>query len=414
MKTRWRVPLLLSAALVLAQLFHLAPLNDVVRGTVPPDVHLAWPLTHIALAPFTLLADWLNGGSRADLINFGIWLVVGYLVARLIAAPSGPPPAARRLRIEASTAACCVIAAALFVWWGARWNRPIPRLVTDDSTLIVVDAHSHTSASHDGRQGFGTAANAAWHVRAGFDAAFVTDHNVVGAARQWRLDAGDRPPRLLPGEELSLSGLHILALGLDSLIKPKPWDATFDSSLRLLDLLSRQPSAVGRQPFLVASLPEYWEHHWGADLGRLADAGVRGFEVWTTSPRAMDFPPEARGTLIARAGSNGLTLLGATDMHGLGNTASVWNVVRLPGWRRLDDAQLTGALLEVLRDAPQDVRVIALRRALPGSRPGRAFAAPLGVITALRAASRGHALALLLWIWLPWLLFRGRRAVASR
>lgn len=402
MKTRWRVPLVLSAAVILAQIAHIDPLTDVVRGATPQDVHLAWPITHVLLAPFTLTADWLNGGSRADLKGFFLWTLVLYVVARLwLRGREG-------MRGEILPASCLLLSCCLFVWWGARWNRPIPRLVASDSALIVLDVHSHTSMSHDGRRGFGDAANAWWHARAGFDAAFVTDHNVVGAARQWRIDGAGRPPRLLPGEELSLSGLHVVVLGTDALIANKPWDGSFDSSLVLLDSLSRL-SPLASRPYLIASLPEFWEHHWGRDLGRLADAGVRGYEVWTTSPKAMDFPPEARATLIARAASAHLALFGATDMHGLGNTASVWNVVRLPGWRRLNDSSLTRALIEKLRAAPEDTRVVAMRRAQPASRLGQAFAAPLGIATALRAASRGHALSLLLWIWVPALIARVRK-----
>jgi hypothetical protein len=407
-KTRWRVPLWLSAAVILAQIARIDPLTDVVRGATPPDVHLVWPMTHVLLAPFTLTADWLNGGSRADLKGFFLWTVVLYVVVRLWVRARKDAPQATALSETRSAVVFCLCLSA-FVWWGARWSRPIPRLVASDSALIVLDIHSHTSASHDGRKAFGAAANAWWHARAGFDAAFVTDHNVVGAARQWRIDGAGRPPRLLPGEELSLAGLHVVVLGVDTLIANKPWDGSFDSSLVLLDSLARRGSASGAGPYLIASLPEYWEHHWDRDLGRLADAGVHGFEVWTTSPKAMDFPPEARATLIARAVSTHLALFGATDMHGLGNTASVWNIVRLPGWRRLDDPSLTRALLETLRGTPEEARVIALRRAQPASRLGQAFAAPHGLVTALRAASRGHALSLLMWIWVPALLARTRK-----
>ena len=399
MRARWRVPLVLSVAVILAQVAHIDPLTDVVRGTTPPDVRLAWPLTHVVLAPFTLTADWLNGGSRWDLETFFLWLLVGYVVVRLTRRRADAPTS--WLRTEAVSAACVLISCLLFLWWGVRWNRPIPRLVASDSALIVLDTHSHTSMSHDGRKGFDAPQNAWWHARAGFDAAFVTDHNVVGASRQWRVEGAGRAPRLLPGEELSLSGLHMVVLGTDALIDNKPWAGSFDSTLLLLDSLARLGSTTGARPYLIASLPEFWEHHWGPDIGRMVDAGVRGFEAWTTSPRGMDFPPEARATLIARATSAHLTLVGATDMHGLGNTASVWNVVRLPGWRRLNDSSLTRALIGKLRSAPGDTRVVAMRRAQPTSRIGQAFGAPLGIVTALRAASWGHRLSLLLWIWVP-------------
>ena len=406
MIARWRVPLVLTAALVLAQLLPVLPLSDVVHGLAPRDVRLSWPITHVLLAPFTLLADWLNGANRAELKGFGLWLLVGYALARLLAAP-----VSFRLKTEVTTAACCLLACSLFVWWGARWNRPIPRLVAADSSLLIFDVHSHTSASHDGRPGFGSAENARWHGRAGFDAAFITDHNVVGAARQWRVDAPGRAPRLLDGEELSLFGLHVVALGVSRRIDPAPWSHTFDSTLRLLESPN---DPVGERPYFIASLPEFWEHHWGADIGRLVDAGVRGFEVMTTSPKAMDFPESGRATLIARAQGEHLALFGATDMHGLGNTAEVWNVTRLVGWRTMSDSALTRALIERFTAAPDSVRVVALTRWSSEARFAQPFAAPMGVVGALRASSRAHAVSLLVWIWgIALLRTRRRRASAA-
>jgi hypothetical protein len=413
-KIRWRVPLALSAAVLLAQAAHVAPLMDVAGGGAPAGARLVWPLTHVLLAPFTLTADWLNGGDRADLKGFVAFALVGYVLVRLMARDRADAPTGR-IRGESAAAAVFLLAVAGFFWWGVRWNRPIPRLVVADTESIVFDVHSHTSASHDGRPGFGAAQNARWHARAGFDAAFVTDHNLVGAARQWQLDRGGHPPRLLGGEELSLSGLHILVLGNDSLIRTTDANASFDASIALLDAISHPAPIPGdtvppSPPYLIASLPEFWQHHWGPDMGRLTLAGVSGFEVWTTSPKAMDIPPAQRRTLIARAGAERRGLFGATDMHGLGNTASVWNVTRLSGWRRLDDAALTRALIRRFRSAPDSVRVVALRRWQAESRLGAAFAAPAGLFMALRGASRWHALALLAWIWLPPLLLGQRRS----
>jgi len=182
MRLRWRLPVVLTACVVLAQLFALDPLVDVVTGTAPQTARLVYPVFHVVFAPLTLLADWLNGGSRRDLIGFGVWAAVAYVLARL--AVRGAPPA-RRARREAGWALLFVLGLAAFVAWGTWMSRPIPRLAVSDPDLLVLDVHSHTALSHDGRPGFGAARNAAWHARAGFDVAFVTDHNVFGAARAW-------------------------------------------------------------------------------------------------------------------------------------------------------------------------------------------------------------------------------------
>ena len=406
---RWRVPLALTGVLLLAQLLHRSALHDVASGLAPSVATLKHPLAHIVFAPFTLVADWLNGGGTGDLIGFAAWALLAFALVRLFAA--GP----RRLTNELRLLVVFLTGFGAFIWWGARWSRPIPRLVASDSSLVVFDVHSHTSASHDGRPGFGTTANAAWHERAGFDAAFITDHNVFGAARQWQRDRAGRPPRLLDAEELSLSGLHVLVLGNDSALSNVPWNQSFDSSLALLRALraagTRDPGRP--RPLLVASLPEYWRHHWGADIGRLVAAGIEGFEIWTTSPKAMDFPPDRRRDVMDRGRSLGLALLGATDMHGLGYAASVWNMVAVPGWRAMSDAELTGALIAALRERPGDSRVVALRRRFAATRGAQIAGAPVSVFELLRSASRPHAVALLLWIWIPALLVARRRSHAA-
>jgi hypothetical protein len=404
MRLRWRLPLVLSACVVVAQLVSLNPLVDVVAWAPPASARVAYPLSHVILAPFTLPADWLNGGSRRDLIGFAAWAAVAYALIRL--AIRRPPP--RRPLRETLYAAAFLVALGAFTGWGYWLQRPIPRLISTDAEQLVLDVHSHTALSHDGRRGFGSAQTAWWHARAGYDAAFVTDHNLVGAAKAWRTDAGARRPRLLDGEELSLSGLHLVVLGTERAIGNRPYDASWDSTGALIRRLHADSL------FLVASLPEYWEHHWGADLGQLTTWGVDAFEIWTTSPRAMDFPPEARRAVVARSRLENRTLFGASDMHGFGNSATVWNLVRLPGWRGFGDGMLTRALVARFRSGGVAAnRVVALRRWLPETRLGSAFSVPINLVLLLRTASRPHALALLLWIWILAVAASYRRAAPT-
>ena len=93
-------------------------------------------------------------------------------------------------------------------------------------------------------------------------------------------------------------------------------------------------------------------------------------------------------------------MLGSTDMHGYGFAATVWNVMRLPGWRTLGDADLQRAILARLRTGgPAANQVVALRRWLPETRLGSAAGVPVNLVLLLRTASRPHAVALLGWIW---------------
>lgn len=400
MRLRWRLPVILSACVVAAQLLPLSPLLDVVTWAAPASARVTYPPFHIALAPLTLLADWLNGGSRRDLVGFTVWAVLVYMLVRL--AVRRPPPGRRAVR-EMAYAALALLALAAFVAWGVWLQRPIPRLVATDPDLLVLDVHSHTALSHDGRPGFGARENASWHGRAGFDAAFITDHNVFGTAKIWRADAAGRRPRLLDGEELSLSGLHLLVVGNAGGIDNRPYDTSWDSTGALI----RQLHADSL--YLIASLPEYWEHHWGAPLGELTAWGMDGFEIWTESPKAMDIPPVDRRAVIARCRLENRAMFGATDMHGFGNAATVWNLVRLPGWRSPNDTALARALVARWRTGGSAAnQVVALRRWLPETRLGSAFNVPINLALLLRAASRPHAVALLAWIWIVALAARSR------
>lgn len=386
---RRRIPLALTAVLLSAQIFRLPALLDVAAGTAPDSVALHYPLGHLLFAPVTLLADWLNGGSRAELIGFLLWALLAYAVLRLVAV---------RLSLWRETlyAAAFVLGLIAFVAWVVYLPRTIPRLQASSDDALIFDVHSHTSSSRDGRGGFGVAASARWHERAGFHAAFVTDHNVMSDWQQWSRERPARAVRLLPGEELSLRGLHVVVLGNRTRIDNEPWNDDWDSTLALLTRLTSSPS----HPYLIASLPEYWRHHWGPDIGAMVAAGIEGFEIWTTSPKAMEVPDSARREVIARAMLERRGLFGATDMHGIGHTATVWNVAREPGWRALNDTTLTDVLITRFRSGGERHRVIAMRRWLPQSRAGSLLAVPLGMLTALRTASVYHAAALLFWIWL--------------
>jgi hypothetical protein len=435
MRIRWRVPALLSACVVLGQILSLNPLFDLVAGASPTDVHVSYPLGHVLLAPLTLLADWLNGSPARELKGFVAWAVATYVFVRL-AREGERRSRAERLRgwrlarREAGAALLGVAVLALYVAWGALAQRPIPRLATTDPGLLVFDPHSHTAASHDGRPGFDVAANAAWHARAGFDAAFVTDHNTARAARAALAQPPGAGAVLLPGIELSLNGLHLLALGTSADIPNAAYRDTWEATGRLIGMLASGiipdsgatpadtaaprapagPPVPATPPFLVASLPEYWRYHWGVDLGTLVRWGVRGFEIWTSAPRAMDFPERLRREVIARCRLDGLAMFAATDMHGLGYSATAWNVTRITGWRRLGARELSAVLVaKFRREGPDANRVIVLRRWIPETPAQAVVAVPLNLVLVLRTASSPHAAALLGWIWIVALLSGLRR-----
>src|SRR6185437_8492095 len=191
--------------------------------------------------------------------------------------------------------------------------RPVPRLVAADSTTTIIDYHAYTEASHDGRSGWTFARLAAWHARQGFDASYVTDHNVI-----FNLPITE-PIRLLPGVEWSVYRQHVVALGPVRPVVRDSFDASTPRMLRLFGELERQ-GALG-----IASLPEYWGNHW-EDLDAFVAAGADGFEIVNCAPKAIGFPAAARARVLQIAESRDLLVVGASDNHGWGQVTCVWNL----------------------------------------------------------------------------------------
>ena len=143
--------------------------------------------------------------SMTRLKGFLVGLVVLYLAWRVgrLLWPGGDGAAGPRPRVsllkETRILAVSLLLLAVFLVGGALWHRPMLALAGADPRDIVVDFHSHTNVSHDVRdtwmRGFDTEANLRWHTRAGFDATFITDHNVRSRRVAGRQSPVDRPPR---------------------------------------------------------------------------------------------------------------------------------------------------------------------------------------------------------------------------
>jgi len=196
--------------------------------------------------------------------------------------------------------------------------RPVPRLATSElqpeSGMTIVDYHSHTERSHDGRHGWTLERLAEWHADQGFQAAYVTDHNTPFAGSN-----DDGPIPLLPGAEFSVYRLHVVALGTVTQLDLAPYSHDTPGMVGLFGALHN----VGA--LAIASLPEYWQNHW-TDLGQFVDAGVDGFEIVNCAPKALAFPSAARRAVIGLAQRHDLFVTGASDNHGWGKVTCVWNL----------------------------------------------------------------------------------------
>ena len=293
------VLLVLASALV-----PLPSLVDAVTGSPPADAELVRPAAYVALAPLSTTLDALTFLS----LERARWALAAWALALALLGAWRPGSPQRRVaRALAGVVALVVLVAATLAL-----PRPVARLATEARAVTVIDYHAHTDASHDGRKGWTPDRLARWHARQGFQASYVTDHNVVFAGASSVID-------LLPGAEWSVHRQHVLALGSVADIDRDRFDRT---TQRMLGIFA----ALGRQGVLaIAALPEYWRNHW-ADLDAFVSAGASGFEIVDCAPKALGFPPAARGRVIALARRHDLVLVGASDHHGWGAATCVWNL----------------------------------------------------------------------------------------
>ena len=313
---RHPVAIVLVVLLLATAIHPLSPLVDVVTGSAPGDVDLERPVLYVLFAPLSNTLDALTFFSLARAVwAFTIWVLL-FAAWGAIRASSDSLSARRVIATALLGPAGLVLLAAAAV----LLPRPVPRLVHDGAGTVL-DYHAHTNASHDGRPGWTLAKLADWHERQGYEASYVTDHNIVYDG-SLPLPEGT-PISLLPGVEWSVHQQHVVAIGP---VEPVPRDSFQGSTARMIRIFA----AIERQGGLsIASLPEYWRNHWD-DLGAFVLGGVDGFEIVNCAPKALGFPTDLRRQVVTLAGSHDLMVVGASDNHGWGQVTCVWNV-SLPG-----------------------------------------------------------------------------------
>jgi len=334
---RHPVAIALVLLLLVTAIHPLSPLVDAVTGSVPGDADLDRPILYVMFAPLSNTLDALTffslGRAQWALV---VWILALSAWGALRPASAGAPTTRRRRvgRALAGPGIVLLLAAAAVLL-----PRPVPRLTTVAGSGTVIDYHAHTNASHDGRPGWTLARLAAWHARQGFEASYVTDHNVVYDG-SLPAPAGT-PISLLPGVEWSVYRQHVVAIGP---VEPLPRDSFGESDARMLRIFA----AIERQGALsIASLPEYWRNHRDA-LGAFVVAGVDGFEIVNCSPKGLSFPSAGRREVLTLAGGHDLMVIGASDNHGWGSVTCVWNVSR-PGAQGFQNNRVLARPLALLQ-----------------------------------------------------------------
>jgi hypothetical protein len=393
MRARFALPIGLTLLLVAARLTGVPALSDPVSSPAPPGLHLATPPGYLVLAPLFTLWDGASMLSMSRLRGLLIGLALLYLLWRSWRAFG--PRRAHSLLGELGTLAVSLVLLLAFLITGAVWHRPMLALAGVEPGALVVDFHSHTNVSHDVQntwmRGFDTEANRRWHQRAGFDAVFITDHNVV-TSHESRVTTGEAPI-LCPGIEVSAWRAHIVLLGDTLPVDRSRYNSSLDA---LLTLLRISDSAYGA--LSIASLPEYRRNHWGR-LDTLVEAGLDGFEIVNASPKANEITRAERDSVVRFARSRDRVVLGVSDSHGWGATSMVWNLVNAGVSKTASAADKCRAVLGRLRDGFDAVRIIERHRLRPDDW-WPMWLTPVGLVwETWRSMGWTLTAAWIVWIW---------------
>ncbi|MDX2183435.1 MAG: hypothetical protein SFW08_05560 [Gemmatimonadaceae bacterium] len=300
--------------------------------------------------------------------------------------------------------------------------RPMARLVVFDPDVLVLDVHGHTTPAHDGRSGFTPWWQRRWLERAGFHAAYLTDH-LSGETRdslfrRQREAMAQNPPTagrgvvLLPGAELRAKGQPVTMLSMSA--ADTGWVVDGD---RLAGPAVRR--ADGHPPVLVHKLP--------SDLSQVAGPAdpaappVTALEMANGDPRGLAQALREHDRLVRVADSLDLALVSSSSHHGWGSTAAAWTLMRLPGWHRQSPESLAASIEATLRTKRRlATRVVERRTPELQAGPQLLVLVPLMLYELNATLSPSQRLSWICWIWalfhfgplvVAW--FRGRRVLRS-
>jgi hypothetical protein len=397
------LPLTLTLGLALARASAVPPLSDPLGAPLPEGLRLALPWSHVVFAPLFTLWDGVSMLSMSRLEGLLTGLLLLFVLWRLIRALSRRGTSVGR---ELWALLFAVWALAAFIAVGALWHRPMASLAGAESDQVVADFHTHTNRSHDvagtAMDDYDVSANLRWHRRAGFDAAFITDHNTVGP-----LESGPGLAAGCPAIEVSAWRAHVVLLGDSLPVDRRLYNRDLESLLELLRTSETRYGALS-----VASIPEYTRNHWDR-LDTLVAAGLDGFEIVNAAPKANEITRAQRDSVAALARRADRFVVGVSDHHGWGASSMVWNLVHAPGWRDAPGSACP-AILQRLRDGFESVRIVERHRLRPDS-GWPVQLTPLGVVwETWRSMGWEQAVAWLIWIWGLTLAGQRVRAAAGR
>ena len=398
--------LAVASLVVLAAAATVEPLRDAATLGSVGEVTLRRPMSYLLLAPVSNILDTLTLMSVRQHIAFVLTIIVVYVIWWWYAgraALASVLPARRVLREVARIGVGVVLLVGLYAAV-AIMPRPMAALDASDN-ILVIDFHSHTRFSHDGRPDWTPEDLRAWHRNAGFNVAYITDHRTFEGARDgWANNpsrAGDGTI-LLPGIEVVWRGEHVNVLDADRMYR-----GLLNATLRDIDeqSLILASALTGTEPVLIETIP--------GDLSKMVPAvgrgtaGVRAVEIVDGAPRGLGQARSERARIVQLADSFNLALVAGSDHHGWGHTAAGWTLLFLPQWRAVSADELSNAISNVIRKGGRrSTRVV--ERYVANTERGVALPLTVPLVTwgMFRALSSDERIVWLAWVLALYLIWR--------
>jgi hypothetical protein len=418
---------LTTTLLVLASaVLPVSPIRDAATLEAVPEASLAQSPGYLAGAPFFDTLDTLALLTVGQHVALVLTAIVAYTAWRVVhrrrkahrARAKGDDEQRRRRGRAAlrEVAFAALFVAALFAVYaiGALVPRPMAALTVRDLDVVVVDIHSHTKYSHDGRPGWEAEDVRDWHAAAGFDAAYITDHrNYRGAEEGVAANpaVAGQGPVLLSGLEVVYRGerVNLLSAGrvYRGLTTPNLWDID-EQALALASLVPR------REPVLVQTFPGRFDRITPAQGP--GTPGVRAIELVDGAPRGLSQTRRDRRRIVRLADSLNLALVAGSNNHGWGRTAPGWTLFRIQGWRGMTPDQLATVIEATIREGGRPATRVVERRVAEAERsPLRlGLTVPLVTWRMLTTLSLDQRVMWVVWAWLLALAWRGARRLGAR
>lgn len=393
-RTGW-IPIVGSAFVIVASFVAEPTLSDSLTGKVAAGAALKLSFAYKALAPLCDTLDTISLFSQRQHAAFLITCALAFLFWRVLRKRT-PCRFSTSLRCEFAAAAKGLIVLLGIYAIGAMVPRPIARLALSSPDEIVVDFHSHTRYSWDGRAAFSPEASRRWHQASGFDVAYITDHSTFAGAEEAALDnpahAGDGTV-MLSGIEVRDRGNHLVVLGTDG----ADWRSYTAGDLQE-HIFQRDAAERGSaRPVVLFTLP-----------GKLKGArgmSFDGIELSDAAPRGLSQSDAESGTVSQLARDRNKSLVASSNNHGWASASPAWSVMQIPNWRAMTPAQLDIAIRkQILLGGLTSVRVIDRRTPGPISISGVALTVPDAAWRMLTTMSWPERASWLAWIWFSYLL----------